>query len=281
MNPFGTWFDSEGEQRYGDDRHPDLPWGYELVSVGETPGAPPLRDEDGNTWNSVREAFWIGKLGFAAAPWLMTECLEYMLAFMAIIDGRFVAKEERASAIHKGSEQMGAIFRLVLDREGLYDEAKSALTPEGRSVLLMLAATRDVRDADEGMAQDWIAATNGLARGDARKSAAAMVEEREKTASRMAHRFAIDRVDDKMTVKLIGVKVTSTIPVRSTLWSASFPDEYARDRFYLWLLERIDQWAAWSKISSDHGARALSDHLMKLAFHDRFASLETVAQHDG
>ena len=271
MTPFGAWFDQKGEPRYGYGHHPDLPWGYDLVSVGDTPGEPPLRDEHGNTWGSVREAFWVGRLGLAHAGNQITECLEFILAFLAVKDGRFVTREESANSLFHSRHHLGLLLRLILQREGLYDDSQQCLTPEGRAVLLMLAATRDVKDADEGFAQDWIAATEGLARGDARKSAAAMVEERERTAARMAHRFAIDRVNDKMTVKLIGLKVTSAIPVRSTLWSMEFPDRYARDRFYLWLLERIDQWPAWSTLAADQGARALSDHLMKLAFNDRFA----------
>lgn len=48
-------------------------------------------------------------------------------------------------------------------------------------------------------------------------------------------------------------------------------DSYARDRFYLWLLERIDRWDDWSEMVRKHSARALTEHLIRLAFCDRFA----------
>ena len=80
-------------------------------------------------------------------------------------------------------------------------------------------------------------------------------------------------------MKLIGLRITKEIPVRSTLWTMTWPDgdRLARDRFYLWLLERIDRWDAWSELVTRGGARALTEHFMKLAFCDRFA----VAEFDG
>ena len=39
------------EQRF----NPNLPWGYWLVATGETDGWPPLVDQHGRQWNSVRE----------------------------------------------------------------------------------------------------------------------------------------------------------------------------------------------------------------------------------
>lgn len=93
----------------------------------------------------------------------------------------------------------------------------------------------------------------------------------------MLHRFSTDTIDGLPSVKLIGLHITNEIPVRSTLWTMSWPaaDSYARDKFYLWLVERIDRWDHWSEMVSREGARALSEHFMKLAFCDRDLSART------
>ena len=92
-----------GKERYGDDRHPDLPWGYWMVSSGAVPGEPPLIDENGREWRSVREAFWVGRLGMPSihAAWA-NEIMEFMASYLAIIDGRFVAREERVQDVFLG-----------------------------------------------------------------------------------------------------------------------------------------------------------------------------------
>lgn len=93
----------------------------------------------------------------------------------------------------------------------------------------------------------------------------------------MLHRFSTDTIDGLPSVKLVGLHITNEIPVRSTLWTMSWPaaDSYARDKFYLWLVERIDRWDHWSEMVSRKGARALSEHFMKLAFCDRDISART------
>lgn len=92
---FGPKF-SWGGEKYGDSRHPDLPWGYWLTSSGDVHGEPPLVDEQGRQWGSVREAFWSGRLGFPNVHYRWVDAvLGFMLSFLAIHDGRFVAKEER------------------------------------------------------------------------------------------------------------------------------------------------------------------------------------------
>jgi len=93
----------------------------------------------------------------------------------------------------------------------------------------------------------------------------------------MMHRFATDTVGGDPIVKLIGLRITPEIPVRSTLWTMAWSDgdRYARDRFYIWLLERIDRWDEWSEMVTSQGARALTEHFMKLAFCDRSVSYAT------
>lgn len=267
------------KERYGDERHPDLPWGYWFVSMSDIPGRPPLVDEDGREWGSIREAFWFDRLGLPAihSGW-MNEIMEFMASYLAILDGRFVAPGERVRDIFLGDRHLDQFFRAYLLAAGLVDNDGGRPTPEGRAALLMLIATRGREDAKENVGLDWIVANRMVAGHSERREAAEQVERRERVAARMAHRFAIDTIGRDPAVKLIGLRITREIPVRSTLWTMTWPDGdvLARDRFYLWLLERIDRWDDWSEMVTRDGARALTEHFLKLAFCDRFGTIGSV-----
>ena len=268
-----SFFGEPKPTRYDEERHPDLPWGYWLTSAGEVAGEPPLVDEEGNEWKSVREAFWSTRMGLGGSDtWLANDTLNFMLHYMAIVDGRFVEGDEKARDIFMGDRHFGDFFDVFLRAAG-FVEHSNRLTLEGRAVLQMLIATRTRDDADENIGLDWIAATRGLTRSSERKAAAEMVAQREQIAARMAHRFTTDSIDGVPVVKLIGLRITKEVPVRSTLWTMSWPegDRHARDSFYLWLVERIDRWDAWSGMVTEQGTRALTEHFMKLAFCDRFS----------
>ncbi len=53
----------------------------------------------------------------------------------------------------------------------------------------------------------------------------------------------------------------------------TFDDRYARDRSYLWLQDRIDRWSRWGELAYRGGAKALSEHLLKLQFADQTIEL--------
>ena len=267
-------FDADREL-YGEDRYAGLPWGYWLVSTSDVPGRPPLVDEDGRKWGSVREAFWTGRLGlpslYASAA---NAVMEFMASYLAIVDGRFVAPEERYRDIFRRDGHLDRFFQTYMLAAGLVREDDGRPTAEGRAVLLMLIATRTAEDAEEDVGLDWIVANRAVAGHSERRGAAEEVERRERVAARMPHRFTTDIIGRDPAVKLIGLRITQEIPVRSTLWTMSWPegDRHARDRFYIWLLERIDRWDDWSELVSRQGARALTEHFMKLAFCDRSMS---------
>ncbi|NCP23826.1 MAG: hypothetical protein GW854_06730 [Erythrobacter sp.] len=274
---YSNCFGEPEPTRYGDHRHPDLPWGYWLTSIGEVPGEPPLVDEEGREWGSVREAFWVTRFGLAEEYcWSTNDILDFLLSYMAIVDGRFVEKGEKARDIFMCDRHLGDFVEMFLKSTDLLKPNSRRLTLEGRAVLQMLIATRTRDDADENVGLDWIAATKGLAHSPERKAAAELVAHREEVATRMAHRFTTDSIDGVPVVKLIGLRITREIPVRSTLWTMSWPegDRHARDSFYLWLVERIDRWDAWSEMVTEKGTRALTEHFMKLAFCDRFAAAD-------
>lgn len=273
-------FNAFGESmstRYGDDRHPDLPWGYWLVSTADIPGQPPLIDEDGQIWGSVREAFWKGRLGLPSTHNNAT--LEFMASYLAIEDSRFVKPEERARDIFECDGHLSNFFKEFLTAAGLRYSRHGGLTPEGRAVLLMLIATRRLEDAEDAVGMDWILANRTVGGKADRADTEQRVKQAEQAAERMLHRFATDTIDGLPSVKLIGLHINQEIPVRSTLWSMSWPvaDAYARDRFYLWLVKRIDRWDHWSNMVSEDGSRALTEHFMKLAFCDRYTGVPTTS----
>lgn len=268
-------FGGDSSTRYGNGRHPSLPWGYWLVSTGDVPGEPPLVDEDGRTWGSVRQAFWEGRLGLC--PSRSDPTLEFIASYLAIVDGRFVDEEERVRDIFQADGHLARFFDVFLIAAGLITNRRERLTHEGRAVLMMLIATRKLDDAEDNVGMDWILANRSNGGREDWADAAEKVERAEQVAERMLHRFATDTIDGLPSVKLIGLHITNEIPVRSTLWTMSWPvaDSYARDQFYLWLVERIDRWDHWSEMVSRKGARALSEHFMKLAFCDRDISART------
>ena len=262
-------------ENYGDGRHPDLPWGYWLTSSGKVHGEPPLVDEDGTQWGSVREAFWSGRLGLPDYHYRWVDgVLGFMMSYLAIHDSRFIEKEERVHDIFLGDGHLEQFFFAFMVAVGFL-HTHSKLTPEGRAVLQMLIATRSEDESQNKVGLDWIAANRGLIPHAKRKKAADMVTEREIVASRLRNRFAADQIDGCPVVKLIVFKVTDEIPLRSTLWTMSWEDgdRHARDSFYLWLLERIDRWDAWTDMVERQGTRALTEHVMKLAFADRFQTI--------
>ena len=262
-------------EKYGEGRHPDLPWGYWLTSSGRVHGEPPLIDEDGKEWDSVREAFWSGRLGLPDFYHRWVEgVLGFMMSYLAVHDSRFIEKEERIQDLFSGDGHLEQFFFTFMVAIGLL-ETHQKLTPEGRAVLQMLIATRSEDESRDAVGADWIIANRSFIPHDKRRKAAEMVQEREIVASRMRNRFAADNIDGCPVVKLVIFKVTDEIPLRSTIWSMSWEvgDRQARDTFYLWLLERIDRWDAWTEMVEEHGTRALTEHLMKLSFADRFPTL--------
>lgn len=259
-------------EKYGEGRHPDLPWGYWLTSSGRVHGEPPLVDEEGKQWSSVREAFWSGRLGLPDFHYRWIDgVLGFMMSYLAVHDSRFIEKEERIRDIFLGDGHLEQFFHTFMVAIGLM-ETHQKLSPEGRAVLQMLIATRSEDESRDDVGFDWIIANRSFIPHDKRRKAAEMLEEREIVASRMRNRFAADTIDGYPVVKLVSFKVTDEIPLRSTIWSMSWEvgDRHARDTFYLWLLERVDRWDAWTEMVEQQGTRALTEHLMKLSFADRF-----------
>ena len=80
-------------QPYGDNRNPELPWGYWLVVNDDE--HPALLDEQGQGWSSVRECFWVDRLGMSnTSPQAREQALEVLLSVLVAIDRQVTSIEE-------------------------------------------------------------------------------------------------------------------------------------------------------------------------------------------
>ena len=249
-------------------RNPNLPWGYWLQA--DENGYPPLRDEHGNPWDSVRDCLWRGRLRMAdSSRWDVEDQLEFLLALLAAIDRRVVHIEEKTIDLFQGAWALHTHYSLWLDGAGLTDGGLTgSLTLEGRAILVMLASTRSVESAPVPIGLPVLAPRVGLDRGETREERERVLASQEAFACDLPFRFVRASIMRKPGIKLTGIEIGDNIPLTRVLWSMCFPDDHARDRLFAWLSHRLDRWQEWGALVGREGAQALSDHLLQLAFAD-------------
>lgn len=254
------------------DRHAGrLPWGWWLRAKGHA-----LEDEQGRKWDSVRDAFWNGELRFPdihVAP----EQHELLLRVLTAIDGHWYGAGERRTDIFDGDPLFWRFYMCWLASVGLtqadrangsgfrMNALEAPLTDEGRSVMMMLQATRDPAFEPLPMAEvvdAIVSASNGPAERD--REAALRAFEREVVGRR--HVFAREDVGSSRLVTLTGIGSGpgARMPVRRVVWSQSFPDARARDDLFAWLATRVARWDDWGDMAYRRGADALTAHLFAL-----------------
>ncbi len=255
------------EERY----NPNLPWGYWLHADGGH--HPLLIDGDGRRWSSVREAFWVGRLGMRVRDdRAMAEQLERMTAVLAAMSRRVIGVTEDVHDLFKGDAEYKRFYDLWLMREGLVasDQADNShfsdggrhVSSEGIAVLVMLASTRDpaVRFIPAGRAaMDTITPPE-----TAEAERAAWLDRVEEFAKRLPFRFVRKDLSGKPTVALIGDGLGENVPIRRTIWMQTFADTDGRDLFHVWLASRLDRWEAWGETAMSEGAPILTQHLFAL-----------------
>lgn len=259
---------------YEQRRNANLPWGYWLTAQGEVYSTPPLADEEGRQWNSVREAFWISRLGMGpiARTDVMNSELELLLAVLVAIDRRVIGIEESAYDLFGGWDR-ARHYGAWLHGQGLVEfvpgcDFNTDLSAEGHAVLLMLASTRSPRDAPMPIGLASLKPYHGLNLGMDEEARERIMAEQERAAALLQYRFQREVVGSSMAIVLVGDALGPNVPLRRKLWSLTFVDTYARDRMYLWLHERIDRWKSWGELAYERGARELSEHLLQLRFAD-------------
>lgn len=258
---------------YHERRNANLPWGYWLLAVGDA-SSPPLIDDMGRPWRSVREAFWVSRLSMA--PLMQTAVmhneLEFLLAVMVAIDRRIIPTEEAALDLLGGWDRSRFYTawlhgqRLVTPCPG--HDTHTELSPEGRAVVLMLASTRSPKDAPMAIGLPTLRPYHGLGQGMNADAREAILSAQERAAALLQYRFQRETIGSLHAIVLVGSGLGPNIPLQRRLWSMTFPDLYARDRFYLWLHDRLDRWQAWGERAYERGARSLSEHLLQVRFCD-------------
>lgn len=260
---------------YEQRRNPNLPWGYWLSAPGETTSDKVLLDEDGSTWETVRECLWVKRLNMPMPESLrgIDVELEFLLAYLVIKERRIVPVEEEAIDLF-GSYDRARFYECWLIEKGLltyyrggYQHPK--LTCEAVAILVMLGNTRSTtnRLLPIGLPTvEWWHGLDPAANTPERQEA---INKLERFAEQLPFRFERVTIGKVPAIRLVGDGLGPNIPLRRTLWSLTFPDQYARDRFYCWLQHRVDRWTAWGERAFQDGARAFSEYLLQMQLMDQ------------
>lgn len=260
-------------KRYEDRRDPLLPWGYWYTLVESDDRGKPFEDENGMRWRSLREALWEQRFGMATVSHSeLDRQLEFLLSVLVILDRRNPDIEEKVYDIFSTDWPGQAFYAAWMHGQRLLITVNGAallnspLTPEAKAILAMLAMTRAPAEAPVAMGMTWIRARGGRQGKQDREMLRDLLLRQERFAEHLPYRFIRGETSSKPTITLVGDRLGPNLPMRRVVWSMMFGDEYSRDRMYLWLHERIDRWVKWGEIAHIRGARALSEHLLGLAF---------------
>lgn len=249
--------------RYEDIRNPALPWGYWLHADGAGYGAA-LVDEQGRRWNTVREAFWIGRLGMPSSL-MIEEHLERLMAYLAATGRRVVHVDERAHDLFAGEQDFERFYRTWVYSHGLTGGDPpfgTGVGAEGHAALVMLASTRPSQVRGIPVGSDAIATLAPSKASD--EATAAWLDRVEAMSAKLPFRFERRELWRKPAVALVGDGLGEVVPLRRTLWMQSFSDNSSRDRFHVWLAHRLDRWEAWGKMAYGRGAPVLTQHLLAM-----------------
>jgi hypothetical protein len=251
------------------DRHipGELPWGWWLRARDGR-----LEDEDGRTWRTVRDAFWQGELRFCEVHFA-PEQHELMLRVMSAIDAPGIGAGESRQDLFAGDMMFWRFYRCWLAAIGMLDLKVTApatpnplsarLSPEGRSVLMMLRATRDPAWEGLPMAAVMEAVTAAGSGSDAadRETALRLFED---DVGFRRHLFARERVGRTHLITLTSMArgTGARMPTRRVTWSMSFTNATTRNDLFAWLACRIDRWDDWGEIAFRQGANSLTRHML-------------------
>ncbi len=240
-----------------------MPWGWWLTSDGAT-----LRDEDGQSWSSVRDAYWIGTLGFPSRVGSAEEQERLLRALVSIAQQRDYWPG-LINELFGGDRSFWTFYEGWLVSIGLYARKPGAysgsLTVLGKSVMRMLQATRKPQWVALPMAT--VFSELDAIRGGATVDEASL-QSFEQQASAMPFRFMREKVGASFLVTLTMIDLQQSMPLRRVVWGQSFKDERHRDCFFAWLASKVEHWEDWKNIAYLHGPSFLTDHLLKLTLTD-------------
>ncbi|MGP7795639.1 hypothetical protein [Sphingomonas sp. CLY1604] len=242
--------------------HP-LPWGSWLTQVGRE-----VEDDDGRRWRSVREAFWIGRLGFPSVHFV-PEQQELLLRVLTALEHGWRSPSENMHDLFFGDMMFWRFYMCWLVSIRLakaHDHGNplsARLTEEGLQVRLMLSATAEPAWAELPIA-DVVEAVRHAHHGGPEGSREAMLQAFERETATRPSGFARKTVGRSHMIVLTGLSKDGRMPMRRTFWSLGFADSDDRDDFFGWLAVRAHRWDDWAAIAYRKGADRLTQHLLTL-----------------
>ncbi|WP_147270826.1 hypothetical protein [Alteripontixanthobacter maritimus] len=204
-------------------------------------------------------------------PGTLHDYLEFLLSVLVALDRRIVPIEEAVEDLFHNWHQ-ARFYCAWLDGLGLTVPSHSAdifgsrLPTEAQAIIVMLASTRTREDVPLSIGLPTLRHRSGLEPASDAEEREEVIAQLEAFADTLDYRFERARIGTKDAITLVGKDVGPNMPLRRVLWTITFTDAYAQDRFYLWLLARIDRWQTWGELAHRKGGRALSEHLLRLKF---------------
>lgn len=249
--------------RWRDDHTGNLPWGWWLRVNGQG-----LEDADGSKWRSVRDAFWQGLLGFPDIHFV-PEQHELMLRVLTAVDRRGGRGAEDRHDLFDGDMLFWRFYMCWLSSIGMVETGDRAsalsapLSAKGRSVMLMLQATREPDWVELPMSSvvEAVRYTWNDPLDEAREKAMGAFE---RSVADRPYVFARERLHHCYLVTLTGIGVGARMPLLRVMWSQAFPDEAARDDFFAWLAARVDRWEDWGNLAYSKGSAALTQRFLSM-----------------
>jgi hypothetical protein len=233
----------------------------------------------------VRDAFWQGELGFPGIHFA-PEQHELLLRTMTAIDSSWLNGSESRHDVFGGDMMFWRFYQCWLHSIGMLGTSstmfngvsplEARLSPKGRSVLMMLQATRDPAWEDLPMAEvidAVVAGGRGLADDDRERTLKAF----ERSVGIRRHVFARERVGRSHVVTLTGMHVGggARMPVMRVTWSVSCADRPVRDDLFAWLAARVHRWDDWGEMAFNKGGDAFTGHLLMLIVASRAPGAES------
>ncbi|QXT34909.1 hypothetical protein KV697_14135 [Sphingomonas sanguinis] len=252
------------------DIDPELPWGYWYRIDHRRTGRVYLDDATGATSPSLRAALWHDRLGMPVAKGDPSpEILELVHAVLAATVRREPGYRQQLNDLFDGNRLFQRMFHLWLGSTGLAVAARDGegigdLTPEGWSVLRLLAATRPYEVRRERPSAVTIDMLRELGRGP--EDRAARLErlewlERESIGWDAAF---LRREEGGRPGVVLSKRGDGPVPVLQTVWALTFATDEQRDDFYDWLCLHVDRWQAWGDLASAYDSTKLTHRLLKV-----------------
>ncbi|MEI5688083.1 MULTISPECIES: hypothetical protein [Sphingomonas] len=227
-----------------------------------------MEDGQGGSWRSVREAFWVGRLGFPSIHFV-PEQQELLLRVLSTIERGTDQRSEGRHELFSGDMLFWRFYICwivsigLADVDGRGNPLNPLLTEEGLQVRLMLSATADPAWAELRMSE-VVDAVRRAHHGGPEELREAMLQSFERESAARPTGFARKTVGRSHMVTLTGLSTEGRMPLRRTFWSLGFADPEHRDDFYGWLAQRVHRWDDWAAIAYNKGADALTQHLLTL-----------------